>query len=158
MIAKSQRINGVKPGQPASSRAFSPRKQRDKCGPDQKEVERVDLGGDRLRPERVGKGEKEARRQARQHRVRQPGREGRRHAHRRRPVNRRSQVHRARLFARVEPDEQVSESVVQRVCLPRSSRQRTGYRLKRGAIAEVEARKEGGVVAGERDRRGSGGS
>ena len=56
----------------------------------------------------------------------------------------------------MKPDEDASKTVIKWVCLPRRKGEKAGAGLERGAIADIQARKQGGVVAQERDRRAAG--
>jgi len=53
----------------------------------------------------------------------------------------------------VEPHEDVSETVIEGIGLAGDQRERPNPSLKRGAIAEIETRDEGGVVTKERNGR-----
>ena len=69
-----------------------------------------------------------------------------------RAVNSRREVHGAGWLAGMKPDEDVSEAVVERVGLPGRQVERANDGLERGAVAEIKARQQSGVVAQERDR------
>ena len=65
----------------------------------------------------------------------------------------RREVGRARGLARVKPDKDASEPVIERVGMARRQRERPEAGLERRTIAEIEAGDERGVVTEERNGR-----
>ena len=58
-----------------------------------------------------------------------------------------------RRLRRIEPDEEIAESEIERICLTRVEIQRSGDRLERCAVTEVESRQQRSPIAEERDDR-----
>ena len=153
MVAEPQSEHGIEQGQTPQRGPIGPRHEREPGRADHHQVERVDLGGDGLAPVGIGKREKQPGADAGDERLAQPRGKHCREPDCNRAISRRREVHRARRLTGMEPDEEVSETVIERVGLPRVQRQRAGDRLERRAIAEIEAGNERSVVAQERDDR-----
>jgi len=53
----------------------------------------------------------------------------------------------------VEPNEHISEGIIERIRLPGADGEKPDAGLKRRAVAKIETGEQRGVVAEERDRR-----
>ena len=115
-------------------------------------MKRVHLGDDRLRPERVGEGKKKPGAESGGEQARKLDRDPGDDRSGQCSIHRRCHVQGMRRLARDDPGEDVAEAVVKRISLPRREIDRADAGLERRCVAEIKARQQREVIAGERDQ------